>query len=154
MDNTYEVIIIGGGPAGLSAGIYASRARLHTLLIEKGIFGGQITNAMHVENYPGFPNGISGFDLGELMHQQATRYDLETRTAETSGIKPGDSDILIKTNEGDFTAKAVIVAAGTSAEWVQRYLQWHEQSKAATRLRQVCGVLIIFAGLYLIYTAR
>jgi cytochrome c-type biogenesis protein len=49
---------------------------------------------------------------------------------------------------------AVIVAAGTSAEWVQRYLQWHEQSKAATRLRQVCGVLIIFAGLYLIYTAR
>lgn len=112
MDNTYEVIIIGGGPAGLSAGIYASRARLHTLLIEKGIFGGQITNAMHVENYPGFPNGISGFDLGELMHQQATRYDLETRTAETSGIKPGDSDILIKTNEGDFTTKAVIVAGG------------------------------------------
>jgi len=71
-----------------------------------------MANAMHVENYPGFPNGISGFDLGELMHQQATRYDLETRTAKTSGIKPGDSDILIKTNEGDFTAKAVIVAGG------------------------------------------
>lgn len=112
MDNAYEVIIVGGGPAGLSAGIYASRARLHTLLIEKGIFGGQITNALHVENYPGFPNGISGFDLGELMYQQATKYGLETRTAETSGIKADDRDIVIETNEGDFTAKAAIIAGG------------------------------------------
>ena len=71
MDGAYDVIIIGGGPAGLSAGLYAARARLSTLLIEKGIFGGQIANAERVENYPGFPDGISGYELGELMHRQA-----------------------------------------------------------------------------------
>ena len=63
-DNIYEVLIIGGGPAGLTAGLYASRAGLTTLLIEKGIFGGQITYAEHVENFAGFPEGISGIELG------------------------------------------------------------------------------------------
>ena len=58
MDRAYDVVIIGGGPAGLSAGLYAARAGLSTLLMEKGIFGGQIANAEHVENYPGFPEGI------------------------------------------------------------------------------------------------
>lgn len=123
MGNTYEVIIIGGGPAGLTAGLYASRARLRTLLIEKGIFGGQIANAAHVENYPGFPDGISGLELGELMHRQATEYGLETVSAEARGIEPGErekgrgsgtgeSEIVIKTTEGDYVAKALILAAG------------------------------------------
>ena len=61
----YEVIIIGGGPAGLTAGLYASRAGLTTLKIEKGLFGGQITYAEHVENFPGIPEGISGMELGD-----------------------------------------------------------------------------------------
>ena len=74
----YEVVIIGGGPAGLSAGLYTSRAGLKSLLVERAIFGGQIVNARLVENYPGFPEGISGFDLGALMHQQSTKYGLET----------------------------------------------------------------------------
>jgi thioredoxin reductase (NADPH) len=73
MTNEYEVIIIGGGPAGLSAGIYTSRNRLKSLLIERGPVGGQITNADLVENYPGFPQGISGLELGQLRHQQANR---------------------------------------------------------------------------------
>jgi thioredoxin reductase (NADPH) len=81
MANEYEVIIIGGGPAGLSAGLYASRARLKSLLIERGVVGGQIANAELVENYPAFPQGISGLELGQLMHQQATKYGLETLTA-------------------------------------------------------------------------
>ena len=123
MGNTYEVIIIGGGPAGLSAGLYASRARLRTLLIEKGIFGGQITNAAHVENYPGFPDGISGLELGELMHRQAIEYGLETVSTEARGIETGErekgrgsgtgeSEIAIKTTEGDYKAKALIIATG------------------------------------------
>src|SRR4030067_1125905 len=85
--NAYEVIIIGGGPAGLTAGLYASRARLNTLLLEKGMLGGQIVSAELVENYPGFPEGISGFELGERLHQQATKYGLETFNAEAIGIE-------------------------------------------------------------------
>jgi len=112
MGDTYEVIIIGGGPAGLSAGLYASRARLRTLLIEKGIFGGQIANAAHVENYPGFPDGISGLELGELMHRQATEYGLETLAAEVYGIALAMGGTVIETTEGDYLANAVIIATG------------------------------------------
>ena len=74
--NKYDVVIIGGGPAGLSAAIYTSRARLNTLLIERGIVGGLIINTEQVDNYPGFPEGISGMELTELMHRQATKCGL------------------------------------------------------------------------------
>ncbi len=112
MDRAYDVIIIGGGPAGLSAGLYAARARLSTLLIEKGIFGGQIANAELVENYPGFPEGSSGFELCQLMHQQATKYGLETVAAEVTAIELVDKGKVVKTTEGEYRAKAVIVATG------------------------------------------
>jgi thioredoxin reductase (NADPH) len=112
VDRAYDVIIIGGGPAGLSAGLYAARARLSTLLIEKGIFGGQIANAERVENYPGFPDGISGYELGELMHRQAKKYDLETVAAEVIGIELVERGKVIRTTEGEFLAKAVILAGG------------------------------------------
>lgn len=96
----------------MSAGLYASRARLRTLLIEKGIFGGQIANAAHVENYPGFPDGISGLELGELMHRQATEYGLETLAAEVYGIALAMGGTVIETTEGDYLANAVIIATG------------------------------------------
>jgi len=108
----YEVIIIGGGPAGLTAGLYTSRAGLKSLLVERGIVGGQIINATLVENYPGFPNGISGAELGSLMHQQAVKYGLEVVAAEVTGIAPGQP-YSISTTEGDFEAKAIIIAAGS-----------------------------------------
>ncbi len=81
MSQEYDIIIIGGGPAGLSAGIYTARSRLKSLLIEKEMIGGKIVNAELVENYPGFPQGISGYELTQLMHQQATRFGLKTLTA-------------------------------------------------------------------------
>ncbi|MBE0415273.1 MAG: thioredoxin-disulfide reductase [Dehalococcoidia bacterium] len=112
MNRAYEVIIIGGGPAGLSAGLYASRARLSTLLIEKGIIGGQIANAAHVENYPGFPDGISGLELTQAMHRQAKKYGLETVAAEVIGITLNERGKVIKTTEGEYRAKAVIIAVG------------------------------------------
>ena len=113
MNREYEVVIIGGGPAGLTAGLYTSRARLNSLLIEKGLVGGQILNAEKVDNYPGFPEGISGLKLGELMHQQATKYGLKTIIAEATGIEPQPKQIVVKTTEGNFIAKAVIIASGS-----------------------------------------
>jgi len=108
----YEVIIIGGGPAGLTAGLYTSRAGLESLLIERGIFGGQMVNATLVENYPGFPEGISGAELGSLMHQQATKYGLEVIIAEVTGLAPGQP-YNVSTTEGSFEAAAMIIAAGS-----------------------------------------
>jgi len=108
----YEVIIIGGGPAGLTAGLYASRAGLKSLLIERGIVGGQIVNAALVENYPGFPQAISGLELGSLMHQQAARYGLEFIIGEVTDISQGNP-YIISTTEGDFEASAIIIAAGS-----------------------------------------
>ena len=116
-EKNYDVVIIGGGPAGLSAGIYTSRDRLSSLLIEKGAVGGQILNADRVENYPGFPEGISGFDLTRFMHQQAIRFGMETVTAEVTGIgETGEAKKMIKTSSGDFVARAVIIAGGSERQ--------------------------------------
>jgi thioredoxin reductase (NADPH) len=108
----YEVVIIGGGPAGLTAGLYTSRAGLKSLLAERGMFGGQIVNAPLVENYPGFPEGISGAELGSLMHQQATKYGLDMVTAEVTGVEVGQPYKIV-TTEGGFEAEAIIIAAGS-----------------------------------------
>ena len=113
MTEEYEVIIIGAGPAGLTAGLYTSRARLNSLLIERGLMGGQIVNAEQVDNYPGFPEGISGFELGQLMHQQAIKYQLKIVLAEATGIELQGEQKVVKTTEGDFSAGAVIIAGGS-----------------------------------------
>jgi thioredoxin reductase (NADPH) len=112
----YDVIIVGGGPAGLTAGLYTSRARLSSLLLEKGVMGGQIVEAELVENYPGFAQGISGMELSQLMHQQATKYGLKTIIAEVTGIELQDEQKVIKTTKGNFTAKAVIIASGSERQ--------------------------------------
>ena len=107
-----DVIIAGAGPAGLTAGLYTSRAGLKSSLIERGIVGGQIINATMVENYPGFPQGIPGAELGSLMHQQAVKFGLEIVAAEVTGIVSGQP-YNISTTEGDFEATAIIIAAGS-----------------------------------------
>jgi len=113
---SYEIVIIGGGPAGLTAGLYTSRARLNSLLIEKMGVGGQLANAERVDNYPGFPEGISGFELGQLMHQQATKYGLKTVTAEASGIELKEEQKVVKTTEGDFITRVIIIAGGSKRQ--------------------------------------
>ncbi len=113
MKNECQLIIIGGGPAGLTAGIYAARGRLSTLLIEKGLAGGQIINAELVENFPGFPQGISGLELSQSMHQQAVKFGMETLMAEVTGIEVKGERKVVKTSEGDFIARAAIIASGS-----------------------------------------
>lgn len=113
MKKEYDVVIIGGGPAGLTAGLYSARDRLSSLLIEKGIIGGKITEAERVDNYPGFPEGISGLELTRLMHEQATKYSLESIFAEVTSIEIDGEQKVIKTTDGDFVARAVIVAGGS-----------------------------------------
>lgn len=116
MTQAYNLIIVGGGPAGLTAGIYAGRARLSTILLERALWGGQIVNAENVENFPGFPQGVSGMELGELMHKQATSFGLETLTAEVTGIALAGGNKIVKTDRGDFSARALILAGGAERQ--------------------------------------
>src|SRR5512136_1771675 len=108
----YQVVIIGGGPAGLTAGLYCARSRFNTLLIEQGVIGGQITNAERVENYPGYPMGVSGIEVGQLIYEQAASYGFETLLADATEVAPGRKHNLVNSSEGDFVAESIIIASG------------------------------------------
>ncbi|MGO9136331.1 MAG: thioredoxin-disulfide reductase [Syntrophales bacterium] len=115
-NNVYDIVIIGGGPAGLTAGIYASRASLGTLLIEGASFVSQITVTDIIENYPGMPEGIGGFELIERFKKQAVQFGLEIASEDVIGIAKthwGDTEGWKVTSAGrDYEALAVIVATG------------------------------------------
>ncbi|MDR2398942.1 MAG: thioredoxin-disulfide reductase [Endomicrobium sp.] len=108
----YDVVIVGGGPSGLSAAIYSSRARLKTLLIEKNGCGGQMTVTDLLENYPGFNDGINGVDLAVKLEYQAINFGTEIVYDEVTEIKSGKVKEVVTTNS-TYKAKAVIIAAGT-----------------------------------------
>jgi thioredoxin reductase (NADPH) len=109
----FDLIILGGGPAGLSAGIYAKRAKIDTLLIEKAIPGGLITTTDLIENYPGFPEGISGMELGQRFEDQARKYGLDIIFGKAVNIEIKDSIIIVTTEEQKYSSKAVIIATGS-----------------------------------------
>jgi thioredoxin reductase (NADPH) len=110
----YDLVIVGGGPAGLTAGLYASRARLKVLLVEKIATGGQILVTDWIENYPGFPEGISGFDLAGKIAEQASRFDLEIISAEVKSVGVEGSLKKIVLDKETITSSAVIIASGAS----------------------------------------
>ncbi|PKM47457.1 MAG: thioredoxin-disulfide reductase [Firmicutes bacterium HGW-Firmicutes-8] len=113
----YEVIIIGGGPAGMSAGLYASRAALKTVLLEKSMPGGQASTTDKIENYPGFPEGIPGPDLMLRMDEQARRFGLETKFTEVLAVtQTPEGEFLIKTSDGDITSKTVVISTGAQSK--------------------------------------
>ncbi len=107
----YDLIIIGGGPAGLTAGIYAQRAKLNTVLLEKQMVGGQIAVSDVIENYPGFPS-ISGAGLMEKFEEHAKGLGLKIQFTEVINITIEGKDRVVKTSDGDLRAKAIIVATG------------------------------------------
>lgn len=113
MTEAYDIIIIGGGPAGLTAGLYCGRARRTTLMLEKAAVGGQAATTDHIENYPGFPDGVGGFELTQMMRTQAEQFDVEIReiTAVESIEADGD-DRLVVTDGETFRARSVIIASG------------------------------------------
>ncbi len=109
----YDIIIIGGGPAGLTASIYTSRAKLKTLILEKMIPGGQVTTTHLVENYPGFPEPINGFLLMSHFQKQAQNFGAEIVTSkEVTSIEKEDKIFKIKTLDNEYKAKAVLIATG------------------------------------------
>lgn len=106
----YDIIVVGGGPAGLTAAVYAKRANKSCLIIEKGAFGGQITFSPKVENIPGFAE-VTGNEFAEKLVEQALNLDTEVEVAEVLEIKDGKTK-TVATDSGDFEAKAVIIATG------------------------------------------
>ena len=114
MANTdYQLIILGGGPAGLTAGLYAARDRMQVVLVEKGVVGGQVMVTDWIDNYPGFPEGISGFDLTEKMAAQAKRFELETKNANVVKVELTETKKkLILENGEELTCQALIICTG------------------------------------------
>src|SRR6266478_3761596 len=95
MAEMYDIVIIGGGAAGFTAGIYAARDRCRALLLERVAAGGQVLNCEHIENHPGFPEGVAGYTLGPLLQQQAMKLGLGVRLAEVEGVRlDGDVKVL------------------------------------------------------------
>jgi thioredoxin reductase (NADPH) len=131
----YDVVIVGAGPAGLTAGIYASRGRLKTAVLERNMAGGQIALTDLVENYPGFPEGISGFDLSQKMRDQAEKFGAEMR--EIEGVsqlrRADDGHYVLVTDNGEVHTRTVILAPGVEprrsgipgeAEFIGRGVSW------------------------------
>lgn len=130
-----DLVVVGAGPAGLTAGIYASRGRLNTVILERNMAGGQIALTELVENYPGFPEGISGFDLSEKMKSQAVQFGAELREIQTvtSLRREPDGCYSVVTDQGALRAKSVILAPGVEArrsgipgeaEFIGRGVSW------------------------------
>ncbi len=114
MNKVYDMVIIGGGPGGYTAALYAARAGLKTVVLEKLSAGGQMALTHQLDNYPGFEEGIDGFELAEKMQRQAERFGALTEYAEVTGVNLNASPKEIQTSEGIFYGKTVVYATGAN----------------------------------------
>ncbi len=112
-DNLLDLVIVGGGPSGLTAALYAGRSRLRTLLIEKALVGGMASTTFHIENYPGFPEGISGIDLSQKFEEQVKKLGVKIHYGDVTRI---NEDKTIEVGGRKIRAKAIIIASGTETK--------------------------------------
>ena len=112
--HVYDMVIIGGGPAGYTAALYAARAGLDAVVLEKLSPGGQMALTSELDNYPGFPDGVDGFALAEQMQQQAERFGSKTEYALAEEVDLHADPKRLKTSEGTFYAKTVVIATGAN----------------------------------------
>ena len=112
MSNSYDVIILGAGPAGLTAALYTSRANLSVLLLDRGIYGGQMNNTGAIENYPGF-SSIQGPDLSKAMYQSAVQFGVEYKYGNVLSIQDKGSEKVVKTDDNEYSCKAIVIATGS-----------------------------------------
>jgi thioredoxin reductase (NADPH) len=125
----YDVLIIGGGPAGLTAGMYAARAGLKTMLLEAGMPGGQASTTDWIENYPGFPGGVSGIDLMSKFMEQGMNFGLEMNTTYVTGTNLNENIKIVQTEQGDFEGHAVIICSG--ATWRELGVEGEKRLRGA-----------------------
>ena len=119
METTYDVAVIGAGPAGMAAAIYTSRAKLKTIIFEKGMPGGQIARTFSVENYPGFPEEISGANLAVKFQKQAQQFGAKFSADEIISLNKKDNLFELKSTGGKYTSKTVIIASGSKPTALQ-----------------------------------
>ncbi len=113
-----RVIIIGSGPAGLTAAVYAARANLRPLVLAGGLYGGQLMLTTDVENYPGFPEGIMGPDLMTRFREQAERFGACIENVDVAAVDFARHPLLVRTDDAQYEAESVVVATGASAIWL------------------------------------
>ena len=113
MAGAYDVVVIGGGAAGYTAAMFAARDRFRTLVLERFASGGQVLNCEHIENYPGFPDGVAGYTLGPALQQQANNAGAELQMSEVTAVRREGDGVLVETDGEPVAARALIVASGS-----------------------------------------
>lgn len=124
MEHVYDMIVVGGGPGGYTAAMYAARAGLDVLVLEKLSAGGQMALTSQVDNYPGFADGIDGFELGDAMERQALRFGAKTELAQVFSAELTAQPKRLHTSEGDFLSRTVVIATGAEARRLGVPMEW------------------------------